>query len=430
MKHKFLALSIALVTLCSCSKADIENIDTKPSINLSASVELGTNMATRSAQTLDSGLIIPAYNPIVEKSTEPETQFPITTGYSNLPYGYSYCLYSEQEQKGYEILYKGFTNFETEIKIDPSLKLNPDTVYHMYMEMQRDCPELWYIGLDTYTETDKEGNAIAFKLDYRATPEEVSSALSSINEICATVYSYIPADCSLYDKYVFLHDFVILNAVYNEDYDGVNDSNMLGIFLDKKATCVGFADAYTYLLKYGGIATPAVVGTIDAPHQWNCVPYGEYYYHMDVGMDNVDSAVNDWCPHCFCLVSDEMILGVGRHTISKSTAFTDYPTPACIDSTLEYRAIMPEQYIIKTAEDFQSHFEDLVVEAIKQGRNTFDLYFEDYADFLKVEEEVFNSVTLRAIMDYAETQVGVPVDKTKFGVSFENWNKTMIIHIF
>ena len=102
---------------------------------------------------------------------------------------------------------------------------------------------------------------------------------------------------TVYDKCLWLHNYVVRNCEYNSEAIKDNASirsaySIEGVFLEKKAVCQGIAMAYRYLCNMLGVESIVAQGNSLKPgnknyerHAWNIVRVSDAAIHVDVTWD-------------------------------------------------------------------------------------------------------------------------------------------------
>ncbi len=83
------------------------------------------------------------------------------------------------------------------------------------------------------------------------------------------------------------YDYIVLNTEY--DYEAVENNTVsdmvnyaYGVFVNGKAVCGGYSQAYSMLLSLAGIENRYVTGSEELRHAWNMVEIDGCWYHCDV----------------------------------------------------------------------------------------------------------------------------------------------------
>ena len=96
------------------------------------------------------------------------------------------------------------------------------------------------------------------------------------------------------EKVKAIHDYIVLNCEY--DYNAIDNYSFApysyyGVFINKKAVCSGYADAFKLLCDMADIPSLIVCGTASnstdtMPHAWNMVCLNGSWYYVDSTFDD------------------------------------------------------------------------------------------------------------------------------------------------
>ncbi len=100
-----------------------------------------------------------------------------------------------------------------------------------------------------------------------------------------------------YEQIVFVHDYLIENAIYDHDgldeYEEYNHNpeceyifSAYGCLVNQKTVCSGYAKAFQLILRKLGYDCTYVVGSAGGAHGWNCVYLDGEGYYVDVTWDD------------------------------------------------------------------------------------------------------------------------------------------------
>lgn len=124
---------------------------------------------------------------------------------------------------------------------------------------------------------------------------EGTEALKEAKDAAKRVFdSIISPDMTDLEKVKSIHDYLVLNCEY--DYEAISSDDFepysyYGVFINKKAVCSGYADAFLLLCDMAGIPALVVCGEADSgtqilPHAWNMVCLDGVWYYVDVTYDD------------------------------------------------------------------------------------------------------------------------------------------------
>lgn len=124
-----------------------------------------------------------------------------------------------------------------------------------------------------------------------ATEQQIFGVVKPLIDNVLSTYSTDP------EREKAIHDYIIMNCRYNIedcDADTLAEFNFHpeGVFLNKKAVCQGYAEAFKLCMDLIGIKCDMVTGTGNGvPHAWNAVCLEGAWYQVDCTWD--DPLVNN-----------------------------------------------------------------------------------------------------------------------------------------
>lgn len=347
-------------------------------------------------------------------------------------YPYSYYLYSEENKATYLSLYNAIHDYDKEVKLTETV--TTDQVFQIYKDMLTDNPDYFYVSpeLTVFTKSDTDLSVNKVQLNYLYDKTTATKMQQELKVISETVSSKLPADISRYDLYLYLHDFIIMNAVYDETYVSPNNADAYGCLVNKQSTCTGFAKAFVYLCKEQGVVTATATGLVGASHMWNVVPYNDGWFCIDVGMDNVDSQVaSDWANHNFFGVSDTFLTEIGNHQYftPEDDAYIESPTAELRGYSLF--DIQPECYQL-TSDNAVANVEKAIIEAYNTDRNYVEFQIDSSSEYDTIKSTVLNpnGNILYSILENAARTGQLSISTTNVAITFEDWNKSIILYYF
>jgi len=154
------------------------------------------------------------------------------------------------------------------------------------------------------------------------------------------IISSIPDDLDLYDKILYIHDYIVENCDYKEESDSCYSA--YGCIVEKKAVCSGYTPAFQLLLHKIGVECGNVVGFATSngiAHTWNYVRYDGDYYWVDITWDDPVSDVSDYSgnadiSHSYFFITSEQLSRT--HAISaKESPFI----PDCTSTKYNYMSV-------------------------------------------------------------------------------------------
>lgn len=200
---------------------------------------------------------------------------------------------SEEDKASYDTIYESFMQGENNITI----KGTPGTekISHIYNCITEDYPDIFWIGNGySITEWNNSTNISFYKLS--------SIEKDNLNEYCQRlenevqkILSQVPETGSLYDKILFIHDYIVQNTEYGTDYATIPKTesemyyNAYGCLVNHRCVCSGYSAAFQLLMQRIGVPCGSTVGFATKngeAHRWNYVLYEDEYYWVDVTWDD------------------------------------------------------------------------------------------------------------------------------------------------
>lgn len=130
----------------------------------------------------------------------------------------------------------------------------------------------------------------------------------------------IDTSMSDYDKIKIIHDYIVVNTVYDQENLVNNtipdiDYTAKGVFENGVAVCRGYAEAFQLLMDALDIECQIVTGYAEnTSHAWNIVKLDGQWYHVDTTFDDpiddsMDSQENPYSNlrYDYFLINDEQI---------------------------------------------------------------------------------------------------------------------------
>lgn len=156
----------------------------------------------------------------------------------------------------------------------------------IYKSLLNDSPEYFYVSGSFRYSTER---IIPY---YIFDKEDIPGMIVTFNDAVNKALSCVDASTmSDIDIALALHDYLVLNAVYDnetfisQDQTHPTSFSAYGILVNKLGVCQGYTLAYNLLLKKCGINVGVASGP-DVRHIWSLVEIDGSYYHVDVTWDD------------------------------------------------------------------------------------------------------------------------------------------------
>ena len=167
-----------------------------------------------------------------------------------------------------------------------------------------DNPDIFYIDtskLILFYERDRLGNYnIYLKNDNQTNnyfvngfdnENDVEQAQEQINNIVQKIEEKIQEMNTDYEKILYIHDWIVNNTKYDEKLSKTNRNSIYGVFIEKEATCGGYAKTFKYLIDRLNINCIIIQGEATSEektenHAWNYIQLDNKWYGVDCTWDD------------------------------------------------------------------------------------------------------------------------------------------------
>lgn len=174
--------------------------------------------------------------------------------------------------------------------IDAFMADNPDLFY-------LDVTKL-YLNIKTTKKVFSTSNSVEigpneggnYYNDFFTDELEVRNAISEIEKQKNIVLSKMTN--SEYKNIKIIHDYIVSNTKYDQNYESKNTYNIYGALIDHKCVCEGYAKVLKYFANAAGISCEIIKGIatnsegITEKHAWNCIKLNDNWYYMDITWDD------------------------------------------------------------------------------------------------------------------------------------------------
>ncbi|MDE5946641.1 MAG: hypothetical protein K2G63_04970, partial [Oscillospiraceae bacterium] len=212
-----------------------------------------------------------------------------------------YYNFSDDEKKAYGAIYNGIAEKEEYIKLPHKIK--GDSYEKIYLNIEKQEPELFYIANEFYTSEYIKTAHIIYKDNSDFLYSQKDALKSEIDRIVRNA-----DEKGDFEKLLYFHDYIAQNCSYIEQGEDV--ATAYGCIIGKKANCEGYSKAFKYLCDNADIPCVVVVGKSDNEnHAWNQVQINGIWYNIDVTWDDYDDDFE--LVHSYFMCSDDDFV---RHT--------------------------------------------------------------------------------------------------------------------
>ena len=182
------------------------------------------------------------------------------------------------------------------------LGMNKQQIQDLFYQLYDSGKLPWYTD-DTYVCTYDQNTGLALYFE---------PALLSPDDYDRTLYAQKAAE--FLDTWVTpgmdpvsaalaIHDGLIVSCVYDETLEKNTGYDLL---VNGSTVCLGYAQAYQYLLAQVGIES-VIVTSETMEHAWNLVKLDDQWYHVDVTWDDPAPDSYGYVAHTYFLVTDAQI---------------------------------------------------------------------------------------------------------------------------
>lgn len=199
----------------------------------------------------------------------------------------------ENEKPIYEFIKEALINAEVEINLSGYKESNSsEEIFNLVEKIVNENPLiLYYRGCEYWS------NGI-LKLQYSKDKKVIFNHRKEINKkVDYIISNVITNNMSDFEKEKVIHDYIINNSKYDEDYIlSIKVSNEsyspYGVLIKGKGVCEGYAKAMKLIMDKINIECIIVVGKANkTDHAWNMIKLDNNYYHVDLTWD--DPVTND-----------------------------------------------------------------------------------------------------------------------------------------
>ncbi len=332
-------------------------------------------------------------------------------------YRYAFELLSADEKAAYNRLLSAINAFEPTVSSFEA-PITETQFQKVCDYILRDHPEIFWFrhGATFYFDT-ATGIVDHVDLKYcldRAEAEsrrqQIDAAVKSFMTAVTDTMSDYEVALRIYENIINLVDYDTLGLekqqrlASNASPEQTDDlRSIYGVFVNKKAVCVGYAKATQYLLNLCGIECTYV--TSDT-HAWNLIKLEGDYYHLDTtwgdGTDTKRDKLQSTAVNydCFC-INDEELAALSAHT-----PVSDFPLPACTATGCNYHrrhGLYFEEYNF-------DRVRSIVCESVEFGKFDLSFKFADAASFAKAKRDLIDGGKLREAIQYSNLKSQTRLD--------------------
>lgn len=349
---------------------------------------------------------------------------------------YPYSFYNHvnvyAERTAYTLLYNAIYEFQDKLDLS-ALNITTDTFMAICSAMYNDNPDFYYLDTEkieivtkAQSDTDSALYVDYVLLKYKQSKESVEENTKRLQDVVSVVRQAIPEDLSVYDTYVYLNDFIVLNTLYADDAEYPNEH--IGALLEGETQCLGFARAYLYLCRELDMPCAIAMGSFGLSHAWNVIPYDDGWMTIDVGMNNVDSEIPDWVQHAYMGYTEQKMTEKLGYVVDRQM----YNAPMA-NKEISFYDKLGDTYKV-TSTDIEtgiSEIADMVVRAKEQGRNYVEVtaYTDEVLPVLRERLLTTSSTRVYDILDKAAEKLPT-IDTERVGIVPLKGTHTVVLYVF
>ena len=292
-------------------------------------------------------------------------------------------------------------DYKTTFKAD--VVLSTDQVLAALRTMRDKAPDLfWAYGYCVTSTSNSDTCEVSFYTLNDLTPEELMKMHEELENAADEIISGIPEDATDYEKILFVHDYIVNNTDY--DFDGAKAKERgiyhtaYGCLVDRKAVCLGYAEAFQYIMNKLGIESGVCTGEADSvPHAWNYVKVNGEYYWIDVTWDDPQSEDEEkeseiGIRHTYFLINNKMMFRGDRYVDDEYADII--PECTCLD----------ENYYVKKGALFDDYSIEKIAELVSQddGSRKLEMMFRDEYYYNQAKECLFEGNEILLLDEYTE----------------------------
>ncbi len=223
----------------------------------------------------------------------------------------AYMLYyksqlTSKEKKAYDAFVEGLSNRKNKIILP---RVTEKELNRVYFALNYDYPDLFYTDFLQYKYISYLTKTVV-EMDYLMSYDEALRVKKEIDRVAMEIVNGAKG-LSIVKTIGYFHDELLRRSVYDKDtIHPLYAHNLIGLFLEGKCVCEGYAKAFKYLADLAGIKSILVTGKAGLRgnpaelHAWNMVRIGEESYHIDI---TFDERYGGYISKAYFLLSDKEI---------------------------------------------------------------------------------------------------------------------------
>ncbi len=335
------------------------------------------------------------------------------TGY----YRHNFNELSDDEKKVYSVILKEIYNMPEKIEIP---ELGNGDLNRIFSALSLDNPDLFCLGLNCSVYT--EGYKTYFEPVYSMTKAEYDSRLSQAKEIINTIINGANSYTSVYEKELYVHDYIINNCIYSDIAQSPLGNTIYGCLVEGKASCEGYSRSFQYVMNMLNIDNRLMTGDSAEDgvnyvgHMWNYIVLEGQGYFVDITWDDPKSETSVLRHTYFNVDTDDILL---EHRVEQSV-------PLTTANKFNYFVYENAFFENGAGEEFETTVSNAVHTAIQRGYQCVELRFSDAS----VMEQARNSLFNEGVIYNVYKDAGVLQDLTGAKVYYSSDEGLNVICLF
>lgn len=305
----------------------------------------------------------------------------VSLEFEDMSYRHNFDELTDEEKYVYAVILEHIYEMPEEIEIPA---LGGGNLNNIFSALSYDNPELFFMG-DT-CKVYRNGLKSFFKVDYTMSKDEYVSKLNEVKGIANSVAESAKQYTSVYERELFVHDYIINHTTYVELADSDNANNIYGCLVEGKAACEGYSRAFQYIMNLLGVDNRLVTGegTQDGetyePHMWNYVVIDNAGYFVDLTWDDPTSGIAMLKHTYFNITTNDCL--VNRRNI-------DQTLPLCTSTKYNYFVYENILCGVSGGDALEVLLENAVNVSIQRKYNNVELRFTNEQSFNEAKQNLF-----------------------------------------
>ncbi len=296
---------------------------------------------------------------------------------------YRHCFneLNDDEKKVYSVILKSIYDMPEKIEIPA---LGEGDLNKIFSALSMDNPDLFCLGLNCSVYT--EGYKTYFEPVYSMTKAEYDSRLSQSKEIINEIVNAANVFTSVYEKELYVHDYLINNCVYSDITQSPLGNTIYGCLVEGKASCEGYSRSFQYIMNFLNVDNRLMTGVSAEDgvnyigHMWNYVVLDGQGYFVDVTWDDPKSETSVLRHTYFNVDTDDILL---EHRVEQSV-------PLTTANKFNYFVYENAFFEIGAGEEFETAVTNAVYTASQRGYQCVELRFSDASVMEQARNSLFN----------------------------------------